>query len=299
MWLGPGGRLVPELSGVQAPPQSPEHLVGQVAQCGVVTVTGCSAPVVAARAPADLVNAAKAHQWQASPSRLLRTLRAFTWWERPEARVTGAVPANARSPLAVVNRVGSSPTSPRTRAARIGPRPGASAAPPPVGARRTRSRAGLPVRCEGLHSGDDVDQPGGRGAQGGFHRLGLAQGWGVQVAVNLFDQSRVVAARLSRSSWKRASSARPPEDSSKAPSCTAGSRPWAPSPWPTTRRPRRHRPSARPRSTHRRHPHPPGPPPPPPRRQPRTGPPRRDPPPRPGHPRRPPAGLPQMMGIRS
>lgn len=39
--------------------------------------------------------------------------------------MTGAVPANARRPAAVVNRAGSSPISARTRAAKTGPSPGA------------------------------------------------------------------------------------------------------------------------------------------------------------------------------
>jgi len=44
-----------------------------------------------------LGSAEKAHQWHASARRLLRTRRALTNRERPEARVLGAVPVNARS----------------------------------------------------------------------------------------------------------------------------------------------------------------------------------------------------------
>jgi len=112
------------VAGLKAVIELTQEPVEDVTQCGGVPVTVCSTPVILVFDRARSRIAAKAQTNPTAASLFFSTCRWVTQVLRPDARVTGAEPANALSPRASANRPRSSPISAKTRAPVASPSPG-------------------------------------------------------------------------------------------------------------------------------------------------------------------------------
>ena len=148
--------------------------MGEVAQGGVVAVASGAAAVIVGSRAGGLGEGGEGPPVAGVAEPLVADLASLDVVRAAGgARVTGAVPANARSPFAVgeppVDRRRSRPAR---GGARTGPRPGCGAQHRGQRVRRKhRSELLVPRHIDGAqHGGDHVDQFGGHGAECGLDR---------------------------------------------------------------------------------------------------------------------------------